>query len=98
MLPNYAETRMLFQLSGSNLICFSAIKLVSTNNSADIAESVLYGGAIDNCKLTINDWEYYNTGKICLMDVFPFCGQELLTIYVATYALACNYKIAHCKV
>ena len=28
------------------------VKLVFKNNSADVAGSVLYGGAIDNCKLT----------------------------------------------
>ena len=40
-----------FQLPGQNLSSID-VKLVFKNNSADDAGSVLYGGAIDNCKLT----------------------------------------------
>ena len=40
-----------FQLPGQNLSNGIDVKLVFQNNSADDAGSVLYGGAIDNCKL-----------------------------------------------
>ena len=41
-----------FQLPGQNLSNGIDVQLVFKNNSADAAGSVLYGGAIDNCKLT----------------------------------------------
>ena len=41
-----------FQLPGRNLSRGIDVQLVFKNNSADDAGSVLYGGAIDNCKLT----------------------------------------------
>ena len=49
--PKYvAKEECFFQLPGQNLNRID-IKLVFNNNSADTAGSVLYGGAIDNCKL-----------------------------------------------
>ena len=44
-----------FQLPGQNLSNDVDVQLVFKNNSADIAGSVLYGGAVDNCKLTGQD-------------------------------------------
>jgi len=41
-----------FQLPGLNLSDGVDVQLVFKNNSADGAGSVLYGGAIDNCRLT----------------------------------------------
>ena len=41
-----------FQLPGQNMSNGLDARLVFKNNSADNAGSVLYGGAIDNCKLT----------------------------------------------
>ena len=41
-----------FQLPGQNLSNGIDVQLVFKNNSADVAGSVLYGGAVDNCKLT----------------------------------------------
>ena len=41
-----------FQLPGQNLSTSADVRLVFKDNSADDAGSVLYGGAIDNCKLT----------------------------------------------
>ena len=43
--------KCFFQLPGQNLSNGPDVKLVFKNNSADAAGSVLYGGAIDNCKL-----------------------------------------------
>ena len=40
-----------FQLPGQNMSDDITVQLVFKNNSADNAGSVLYGGAIDNCKL-----------------------------------------------
>ena len=41
-----------FQLPGQNLSNGIDVQLVFKNNSADDAGSVLYGGAVDNCRLT----------------------------------------------
>ena len=41
-----------FQLPGQNLSNGFDVQLIFKNNSADDAGSVLYGGAIDNCRLT----------------------------------------------
>ena len=52
-----------FQLPGQNLSNGIDVKLVFKNNSADNAGSVLYGGAIDNCKLTGLDL-YFTSGEV----------------------------------
>ena len=46
------QQECFFQLLGQNLSNGADVRLVFKNNSADAAGSVLYGGAIDNCKLT----------------------------------------------
>ena len=51
-----------FQLPGQNLSNGADVGLVFKNNSADIAGSVLYGGAIDNCKLI--GLESYSSGEV----------------------------------
>ena len=45
------QEECFFQLPGQNLSSINA-QLVFKNNSADAAGSVLYGGAVDHCKLT----------------------------------------------
>ena len=45
-----AKEECFFELPGQNLNQID-IKLVFKSNSVDTAGSVLYGGAIDNCKL-----------------------------------------------
>ena len=52
-----------FQLPGQNLSNGIDVQLVFRNNSADVAGSVLYGGAIDNCKLT-HGLDSYNSGEV----------------------------------
>ena len=47
-----AREQCFFQLPGQNLSNGIDVQLVFKSNSADTAGSVLYGGAIDNCKLT----------------------------------------------
>ena len=51
-----------FQLPGQNLSSGINVKLVFKNNSADDAGSILYGGAIDNCKLT--DLDSHSSGRV----------------------------------
>ena len=51
-----------FQLPGQNLSNGIDVQLIFKNNSADAAGSVLYGGAIDNCKL--NGLESCNSGEV----------------------------------
>ena len=51
-----------FQLPGQNLSNSLNVQLVFQNNTADDAGSVLYGGAIDNCKLT--GLESYSSGEV----------------------------------
>ena len=46
------KEKCFFQPPSQELSNGSHIKLIFKNNSADAAGSVLYGGAIDNCKLT----------------------------------------------
>ena len=57
-----------FQLPGQNLSNGIDVRLVFKNNSADVAGSVLYGGAIDNCKLT-HGLDSYSSGKVFNMMV-----------------------------
>ena len=86
--PFVPQEKCFFQLSGHNLAPGSDIQLVFKNNSADIAGSAIYGGAIDNCKLTgqnlyksgvvfdmivkSND-SNYNTTSIISSDPFRLC-------------------------
>ena len=51
-----------FQLAKQNLFTGTEFQLSFKNNFADVAGSVLYGGAIDNCKLIGLD--SYNSGKV----------------------------------
>ena len=61
--PKYvAKEESFFQLPGQNPDLRIDVKLVFKNNSADAAESVLYGGAVDNCKL--NDQKSSNSGEV----------------------------------
>ena len=52
-----------FQLPGQNLSSDINVKLVFKNNSADDAGSVLYGGTIDNCKLT-HGLDSHSSGEV----------------------------------
>ena len=89
--PFVPQEECFFQLSGHNLATGSDIQLVFKNNSADIAGSVIYGGAVDNCKLTgqnlyksgavfdmivkSNDSDYNTTSNIS-SDPFRLCPCE----------------------
>ena len=56
------KEKCFFQLPGLNLSQSIDVQLVFKNNSADAAGGVLYGGAIDNCKL--NGLESNSSGVV----------------------------------
>ena len=58
-----AREQCFFQLPGQNLSNGLDVKLNFKNNSADDAGSVLYGGAIDHCKLT-HGLNSYSSGEV----------------------------------
>ena len=66
-----------FQLPGQNLFNAIDVRLVFKNNIADAAGSVLYGGAIDNCKLT--GFNSHSSG-----DVFDMISHNIDTDYRTT--------------
>ena len=57
-----AKANCFFQLPGWNLSNSIDVQLIFKNNSADVAGSVLYGGAVEHCKLT--GLESYNSGEV----------------------------------
>ena len=57
------QQECFFQLPCQNLSSGVDVRLVFQNNSADIAGSVLYGGAIDNCKLS-HGLDSYSSGEV----------------------------------
>ena len=61
MYSNTTKGECFFQLPGQNLSGGIDAQFIFKENSAD-AGSVLYGGAIDNCKLT--DLESYSSGEV----------------------------------
>ena len=56
------KPKCFFQLPGQNLSNNIDVKFIFKNNYADAAGSVLYGGAIDNCKLA--DQDSHNSGEV----------------------------------
>ena len=59
--PRYMPRECFFHLPGQNLSSGIDVQLVFKNNSADVAGSVLYGGAIDKCRPTgLNPFNYSN--------------------------------------
>ena len=90
-----------FQLPGQNLSSIN-VKLVFKNNSADDAGSMLYGGAIDNCKLRVTDLDlHYSSG-----DVFDMLVQyEADTDYSTTSKISsdplhicvCSNNLLDCR-
>ena len=85
-----------FQLPGQNLFSLLNIQFVFKNNSADTAGSVLYGGAIDNCKLT---------GLVSYSSDDIFFHIEDVTNYKATSKISsdplhicpCANNLPHCS-
>ena len=86
---NVPKQNCFIQLPGQNLTSGLDVQLVFKNNSADAAGSVLYGGAIDHCKLTGLDssnssevfdmlvqYEHDNTTSSISSDPFRICPCE----------------------
>ena len=67
--PYGPKQECFFQLPGQNLSNGVDVQLVFKDNSADTAGSVLYGGAIDNCKLT-HGLESHSSGEVFDMIVY----------------------------
>ena len=63
LVPYVPREECFFQLRGQNLSSGIDVQLVFKNNSADVAGSVLYGGAIDHCKLT-HGLDSYSSGEV----------------------------------
>ena len=61
LTPYVPKEECFYQVPGQNLSNID-VQLVFKDNSADAAGSMLYGGTIDNCKLT--GLESYNSGKV----------------------------------
>ena len=66
--PYEPKEECFFQLPGQNVSNGIDVQLVFKNNSADVAGSVLYCGAIDNCKLT-HGLDSHNSGEVFDMAV-----------------------------
>ena len=90
------------QLPGQSLFNGIYVDLLFKNNSADVAGSVLYGGAIDNCKIHLSGLEpYFSSG-----DVFDLLFQyEAETDYSTTSRISsdpihlcvCKNNLPDCK-
>ena len=63
------KEKCFFQLPGQNLSNSMAVKLIFKNNFADVAGSVLYGGAIDHCKLS-HGLDSHSSGEVFDMIVY----------------------------
>ena len=91
-----------FQFPGQSLFNGIYVNLLFKNNSADDAGSILYGGAIDNCKLHLTGLDpYFSSG-----DVFDMLFQyEDDTDYSTTskiasdpiYLCVCNNNFPDCR-
>ena len=82
------QEECFFQLPGQNLSSID-VQLVFKNNSADAAGSVLYGGAIDNCKLMGHN--SYSSGKV--FDLLVHIDDDNTNSTISSFPL----RICHCK-
>ena len=88
--PRYVPC--FFQLPGQNLSNGIDVQLDFKNNFADIAGSVLYGGSIDNCKLTPG-LDSYGSSK-----VFDMIFHNNDTDYDTTSNISSDpLRICYCK-
>ena len=80
---NVPKEECFFQLPGQNLSSGIDIKLIFKNNFADVAGSVLYGGVIDNCKLT-HGLDSYSSGEVFDMIVHDYESDYNTTSNIST--------------
>ena len=97
-ITKYApKEECFFQLPGQNLSNGIDVQLIFKNNSADAAGSVLYGGAIDNCKL--NDLHSYSSGE--LFDMIVHIEDDNTASYISSNPIAicpCEHNLPKCNV
>ena len=92
VVPLVLRVKCFFQLPGQNLSNGIDVQLVFKNNSADAAGSVLYGGSIDNCKLS-HGLDSYGSGK-----VFDMIAYNNDTDYNTTSNISSNpFQICPCE-
>ena len=86
-----------FQLPDQNLYNGIDVQLIFKNNSADDAGSVLYGGAIENCKLI--DLESYSSGEV--FDMIAHIENDNTPSYISSDPIVicpCEHNIPQCSV
>ena len=89
-----------FQLPGQNLSNGFDVQLVFKSNSATTAGSVLYGGAVDNCKLT-HGLDSYGSGEVFDMIVHINDTDYNTSSNISSYPLRiclCKNNIPDCSV
>ena len=89
------QEKCFFQLPGQSLSNDINVKLVFKHNSADVAGSVLYGGAIDHCKLT-HGLDSYSSGKVFDMIIHNNDSDYNTTPNISSHPLyICSCKNNH---
>ena len=91
-----------FQLPGQNLSSGIDVQLVFKNNSADNAGSVLYGGAIDNCKLHVTglDLNYRSDDMFDMLVQYEADTDNSTTSKISSdplHVCGCNNNIPDCR-
>ena len=80
------QEECFFQLPGQNLSNGIDVQLVFKNNFAGGGGSVLYGGAVDNCRLTGLDFN--SSGKVFDMIVHNNDTDDNTTSNISSYPLS----------
>ena len=95
--PYVPKEDCFFQLPGQNLSNGIDVQLIFKNNTADVAGSVLYGGVIDNCKLTGLNSD--NSGEV--FDMLVHNDTDCKTSsYISSdplYICPCASNFANCR-
>ena len=99
LIPYIPKQNCFFQFPGQNLSSGINIKLVFTNNSADDAGSVLYGGTIDHCKLT-HGLDSQSSGKVFDMIVHNKDSDYITTSNISSDPIQtcwCENNLPNCS-
>ena len=98
-IPYVPKEECFFQLPGQNVSNGIDVQLVFKNNSADVAGSVLYGGAIDNCKLT-HGLDSHNSGEVFDMIVHNNDTDHNMTSKISSDPIQiclCEHNLPDCS-
>ena len=85
-----------FQLPGQNLSNGADVRLIFKNNLADVAGSVLYGGAVDNCRLIGVD--SHSSGEV--FDMLVRIGDDNTNSTISSNPLhicPCEHGLSDCS-